>query len=246
MIDKKTKKNRIFSPFLSSTIKNSIVTLRTSNVLYSLFAVAIFSPIAILFQNRIVAAMDTRILGNYMAVAFNILIILLLTLSSNVIVSSTFSKEGNSSYLNKVNPVEYRTMLTGKFVLNAIICICSIIASTAIMSSFANFTVIQSILICFSLIFVYLGHLFWSAEFDLMNPQNRLYQTTGSNHKNPNETKSTISAFIISAMFTFVCFFLMNEDLNVMFFKVFFIGLVLLLIRIYLYFTRIKLYYKEK
>ena len=190
--------------------------------------------------------MDTKILGEYMGVAFNILIILLMMLSSNVILASIFSQEGNSAYLNKIVPVAFGIPLTGKLVTNAFICILSIISSCIIIDVFAHIGVFATILLALSLIFVYIAHLYWSAEFDIMNPQNRLYQTTGKEQKNPNERKSTICAFIISAIFAFASFFLMKENIRVVFIKLLFISLIFCIIRVYLFYTKVSLYYKEK
>ena len=239
-------KNRKMRPFVSSAFRNAQVIFRTSNLILSVVAASILMPIAILLQLKVFGAMDTRILGNYMGIAFNVLVILLISLSSNVVIASAYSREGNSSYLNKVNPVPYKVPLTGKLVLNALICIFSIVVSTIIISSFANIGVFQTILLMISLVLIYIAHLLWSAELDIMNPQNRLYQTTGSNQKNPNETKSTIIAFFMSGIFAFLAYFLMAENVNVVFVKLLFISLAVFLIRGYLYFTRIRLYYKEK
>ena len=243
---KKYKKNRRYFPFLSASQKSSMVSLRSASIIYSVLAVAIITPIAIFLQNKIIGAMDTRILGNYLGVTFNILIVMLMLLSSNAMIASTFSKEGNAGYLNKINPVPYKVPLSGKVVLNAIICVISIIVSTTVISTFAKFDVIKSALLCFSMIFIYIAHLLWSAEIDIMNPQNRLYQTSGDSQKNPNETKSVIIAFILSILFAFVTFFLMSENIKVVFIKLFFVTLIVLIVRIYLYLTRIRLYYKEK
>ena len=243
---KHTGKNKKMRPFNSAVLKNSQIIVRTSNLIYSVVAVAIITPIAIVLQNKIIAAMDTRILGNYMGITFNILIILLLSLSSNVIIASTFSREGNSAYLNKVNPVPYRVPLSGKLVLNAVICIISIIISTIMIDVFVKIGWWQTLFLALSLVLIYLSHLLWSAEIDIMNPQNRLYQTTGEVQKNPNETKSTIIAFILSVIFAFINFFLIKEDISVVFIKLFIIATILFVIRIYLYLTKIKLYYKEK
>lgn len=81
---------------------------------------------------------------------------------------------------------------------------------------------------------------------DIMNPQNRLYQTTGKDQKNPNETKSTIFAFLTSAIFAFVSFFLMKEDIRVVFVKLLLISFAFCALRVYLFYTKVNLYYKEK
>ena len=243
---KKFKKNRRYFPFLSASQKSALVSLRSANIIYSVLAVAIITPIAIFLQNKIIGAMDTRILGNHLGITFNILIVLLMLLSSNVMIASTFSKEGNAGYLNKINPVPYKVPLSGKIVLNGLVCLASLIASTVVIAVFAKFSAIQSILLGGAMVFIYVAHLLWSAEIDIMNPQNRLYQTSGDSQKNPNETKSTIIAFIMSILFAFIAFFLMSENIKVVFVKLFFVALAILLARIYLYFTRIRLYYKEK
>ena len=242
----KTKKNKKVNSFISSVVQQSKIVFRSSNLIYNMLAVAVATPIAIYFQNKIIAAMDTKILGNYMAIAFNILIILLMTLSSNSAIASVYSREGNSAYLNKVNPVNYAVPLTGKLVINAIFNIVSIIISTVIIALFAQITVFKTLLLMLALMAVYIGHLFWSAEMDVMNPQNHQYQTTGSAHKNPNENKSVIYSFVISALFTFICFFLMTEDVRVVYQKLFIIAILFCLLRLRSYFTKVKLYYKEK
>jgi len=242
----KKKKNRKRGAFTSSAVQQSKRIIRSSNLIYSILAVAIITPVAVFLQNKVIAAMDTKILGNHMGITFNILIILLLTLSSNTTIASIYSREGNSAYLNKVNPVSYAVPLSGKLVLNAFINIVSIIISTIIINLFANIGILGTILLSISLILIYLAHLFWSAELDVMNPQNQHYQTSGDAQKNPNETMSTIYAFLISALFAFICFFLMQEDIRIVFFKLLLISALLFIIRTWLYFTKVKLYYKEK
>ena len=242
----KPKKNKKLPAFVSGVIQQTKVIFRSPNLIYNMLAVAVMTPIAIYLQNKIIGAMDTKILGNYMAITFNVLIVLLMTLSSNSSIASIYSREGNSAYLNKVNPVEYAIPLSSKLVLNGLINVVSIIVSTVIIGMFSSLSVMQTTLLTLTLVLVYLAHLFWSAELDVMNPQNHQYQTTGTSHKNPNEFVSTIYAFILSAVFAFLSFFLMSEDIRVVFIKLFVVALALFVIRAWLYFTKVKLYYKEK
>ena len=244
--NKINKKNHKHNQLSSATIQQSKQELRTPSLIYSVLLVAVLTPIAVLLQNKMIGAMDTKILGDYMGIAFNVLIILLMTLSSNIIISSIFSSEGNSAYINKIVPAPFGVPLTGKLVLNAGICMVSIIASTIIINIFANIGVIQTIMLTISIICVYLGHLYWSAELDVMNPQNQQYQTTGKTQKNPNERKSTILAFSIAFVVAFISFFLLKEDVRVVFIKLLFLSLVFCAIRVYLFYTKVKLYYKEK
>ncbi len=246
VIIKKEYKNHKLSPMWSCIKEETKKLFRNSASLYSVFSLAIICPIAVFLQNQIVAAMDTRILGNYMLITFNILIILLIQLSGNINMASVYSKEGNSAYLNKVNPVKYEVILTAKLVPQAIISIISIILSVIVLSFYAHINIINIIILSLSLILIYIAHLFWSAELDVMNPQNQQYQTTGSHQKNPNEMKSTIILFVVSILFSFFTFFLIKENINVVFVKLLFIALLFAFVRIYLFYTKVSLYYKEK
>lgn len=242
----KKKKNHKLPAFLSAVKTQFTIIFRSSNIMYNVLAVAIITPVAIYLQNKIIGAMDTRILGNYMGITFNILIVLLMTLSSNSNIASIFSREGNSAYLNKVNPVPYIVPLTAKVVFNASVNIVSIIASSLVIQLTTHLTIGQTILLCLTLIFVYIAHLCWSAELDIMNPQNHQYQTTGESQKNPNETHATLYGFLLSAIFAFLTFFLMNENIEVVFVKLLIVSILILIARVWLYVTKVKLYYKEK
>lgn len=245
-ISTKQYHNKKIKPFWSCVLEETKKLFRTPDLLYTNLSVAIICPIAIFLQNQIVSAMDTRILGNNMTLAFNVLIILLMILSNGSNLASIYSKEGNSAYLNKVNPVDYKIPLTAKLFPFIVISCLSIIASTFVISLYSNISATNLILLTLAMIFVYVGHAFWSAEMDIMNPQNAQYQTTGTHHKNPNETKSIILTFIVSIIFAFACYFLINENIGVVFIKLFAIGLIFMLARTTLFYTRIKLYYEEK
>lgn len=243
---KHLRHNHKLPAFISSVKQEDRRIFRTPNILYGVIAIAIITPIAVFFENQIIAAMDTRILGKYMLIAFNILIMLLLTLSSNISLASLYSREGNSAYLNKVNPTRYFVPLTGKLVFYAVFMILSLIASCVVVSIYAKLSVGYTIMLILAVICVYLAHLAWSVELDVMNPQNEQYQTSGEHQRNPNELKSTIIAFVSAFAFALFAYFLLNENIHIVFTKLLIIGAVYLIARLYLLFTRISLYYKEK
>ena len=240
------RKNRKRGVLVSAVWQNIIQTFRSPAILYTVLAVGLMTPVAIYLQNKIIAAMDTAIFGNHLAVVFNVLIVLLMTLSSNVNMASVFSREGASAYVDKVNPAPYSVVLGSKLVLGGVVNVISITVSVIIINVFANLGVVSTVMLCLGICGVYVAHLFWSAEMDVMNPQNLQYQTTGSEQKNPNETKSIIAGFLSSAIFAFITFFLMQENVRVAFIKTAIVALIFLLARVYLFFTRVKLYYKEK
>ena len=124
--------------------------------------------------------------------------------------------------------------------------ILSLIASCVVVSIYAKLSVGYTIMLILAVICVYLAHLAWSVELDVMNPQNEQYQTSGEHQRNPNELKSTIIAFVSAFAFALFAYFLLNENIHIVFTKLLIIGAVYLIARLYLLFTRISLYYKEK
>ena len=81
---------------------------------------------------------------------------------------------------------------------------------------------------------------------DVMNSQADQYSTIGVDFNNPNETKATVIGFVLSALFTFLFYFFTDGGVVVSLIKCSVIAVVFLVARIYLYVTRIKLYFKEK
>ena len=86
----------------------------------------------------------------------------------------------------------------------------------------------------------------YSAELDLMNPQIELYATVGNTESNPNETKATVTAFIISFVTALAVFILLAEGSGNVYAKVFTVGLLALCYRVYIFFAKLRLYYNEK
>ena len=233
------------SPMISSVKKELLLNYRTSEKFYNIVFVSLGLPLSILLLNKIYGAMDTRLAGTYMSIAFNILLILLISLSSSTIIARSFSEEGNIAYLNKTNPQPYLKSLTSKLIINAIVYSLSLLVTVIIFGSFVKFSVVNTIIVYLLCECLYLGHLFYSAELDIMNPQNLEYATTGTHSNNKNEAKSSLSAIVISALFTFLTYFFISENAGVVWVKLFFVALVYLILRIYLYTSKVKIYYKE-
>ena len=111
------------------------------------------------------------------------------------------------------------------------------------------FSAINIALICIGFITFNSAHIFWCATLDLMNPQNENY-ATGEVNDNPNERSATVIAFIMSAVYAFFSFILysdvLKDSITVACIKLALIGIAVLGMIIYMYVTKIKVYYNEK
>lgn len=241
----KTILNKKRNAFWSGVIKDFKLNFRTPSKFYSLVAVIIGLPTSIFLLNKIYSAMDTRLTGTNMSIAFNILLILLIALSSNTTLAHIYSEEGNARYQLKTNPKPQMNSLVSKLVINSVFMTFSILVTVIIFASFLKISVVNTILIFVFIESLYLGHMLHSVELDIMNPQTQRYQTEGDNLSNPNDLKSVIFAFLISIIFALITYFLISENMNIVWTKVMLVAVAYMLIRTWLFVNKIKVYYKE-
>lgn len=242
----KSIKNKKLPSWFSAIKKELAICYRTPEKFYGLLTVVLGLPIAILLLNKIYSAMDTRLTGSFMTIAFNILVILLIALSSNASISYTYSEEGASSYLLKTFPKPYIHVVTSKLIVNMVLVSASLLASVIIFSQYSILTTFQTILLYLSLNAVYIGHLLWAAENDIMNSQTHQYQTTGGHINNPNERKTIITAVLLSVAFAFMVLFLIPESLVKVWYKLAFVAFAFLAGRIWLFINKVNVYFKER
>ena len=79
-----------------------------------------------------------------------------------------------------------------------------------------------------------------------MNPQYDQYATFSEQSNNPNENKSTILAFALAFAYAVFIFLLMGEGVNKTWTKALILSIAFAAFRIFTYFLKIRVYYKEK
>ena len=240
------KQNFTKSAFVSSMWKDVLMDIRTPGKLVGNYVLLTITPVAIALLNRLFASINTNFLGVSLTITFNILIITLIPLSSNVMFASIYSREGESVYLLKAAPANYMKTLTAKLVLRAVLMTASIFVACILYRYYASDLTskfIKPFWLFIGVTGVYLGHMIWSAELDFMNPQDALYRETGEgNISNPNETTSMVLVYVIAFIFAFIGYALIQDDSMLAFYKIGLIGLVFLFARIILYYLKIKGY----
>lgn len=231
---------------IATFFKTELTSLLRSGLTSTFIVMYIAVPLLIYLLNKIFAAMDTALEGKYMVYSFNLLIMILPIMASNAVIATLYSRDGRVAYLKKTLPLSPVIPIVIKVVPMLVCSAISLSSSVIVFSFFVDLNAIQLILLCVCLIAVQFGHVFWSVTMDIMNPQNELYATTGSVDDNPNETFSTISAFVISALLAFLSYLLFPEGLTKACIKLALIGLAFAIALIYMFVSKIKVYYYEK
>lgn len=241
------KKNVVHKKRFSAVFYEYLVTFKNPNRMLSNVGVLISVPMLIFLLNKIFLAMNTREIGDFMVVAFNVLIILLVILNSNCYASSIFSRDGRSIYLIKTQPTKYSLLIISKLLPNTSFAVLSLIGTSVILVLTLHISILNIITLMLSILMTYIAHMLYCAELDLMNPQTELYATVGSSDSNPNETKATATAFIVAFLSAGAMFLLLMERVGVsVYFKFFGVALFAVAYRVWMFFTKIRLYYKEK
>lgn len=243
----KPRKNRTFNKKIAAFVNEMLVAMKSSDRLYSNVAILFSTPILIFLLNKIFAAMSIKELGQFMVSTANVLIIMLIVLNSNTYASSIFSKEGRSSYLIKTQPTNPFGLLVAKLVPNTLFVTLSLVFTYIVMYDLCGLSGIDLFYLLGGIWFIYLAHLLLCAEFDIMNPQTEAYATMGDSDSNPNEMKATALAFVIAFATAAMVFIIlqMHEQYN-LYLKMLLVGIAAFVIKAFMFYQNVKLYYKEK
>ncbi len=243
-------KNKKRSKYLTFVNKEFIVNFRTINISVNYLMIYVVVPILVLLLNKIYAAMDPSELGKRLIFIFNILLILLPLLASNSLVATYYSREGRTAYIKKTKPIVIAYPLLAKLVFNIVFSIPTVFITVSIFGGFNNIGILSIVILSFSVLFMHVGHMIYSATLDIMHPQNEQYATTGLSIDNPNENKSTIMAFVLAFIFALISYIFFSEAAafnNVIggFLKILLVSVIYLGCNIYMFLKRIKAFYYE-
>ncbi len=242
----KARRNRQLPPFLSAVKKEFSVGLRSNSFIKLGGVLIVIMPMAIYLLNRLYSAMNTRFLGTQMTVCFNIIVILLMMMMTNIDLASVYSRDGSSSYLNKVQPTPYATLLISKLIFPMLIALIGCVVTINIFAIESAISPKDAWMIAVMIYFVYIAHLFSSAEKDIMNPQYEQYATFNEQTNNPNETGAGVSAIIIAVVVFVLALFFSSRNDPAAWIKLAAVSVALAGYKVFTYLSKIKAFYKEK
>ena len=222
-----------------------MIGIRSNSFLKLGAVLVVVMPMAIFLLNKIYGAMNTRHLGTQMTICFSVMIMLLILMTTNIDIASVYSRDGSSSYLNKVQPASYTTLLISKLVFPMIIALAGTVFAVNIFSIEAAIKPLDTVMIGITVYAVYLAHLFSSAESDIMNPQYEQYATFNDQANNPNESKSGVSAIIFAVIVFIIAIFLTSRADPAAWIKVAAIAVAFAAFKVFTYISKIKAFYKE-
>ena len=242
----KAKVNKQRPTFASAIRKEFISGMRSNSFIKLAGVVVVILPMAIFLLNKLYSAMNTRYLGTQMTVCFNVMIMLLILLMTNIDMASIYSRDGSSAYLNKIQPAPYSVLLFSKLFFPMIFAFVGTAFTTFIFSTFSSLSTLDNVMLGVTVYAVYIAHLFSSAESDIMNPQYEQYATFNEQANNPNERMAGVTAIIFSSLVFIVSLLFATESTSGVWLKLAIITVALAIFKVLTYLSKIKAFYKEK
>ena len=225
LVQKKNIRHKKYVTFANKEFK---LSFRDFDISGSYLAIYLIVPILLFFMDKVISAISTSMRGDNIAIAVNLLL----------------------TILNPFVP------LTSKLLFNLLFCIPSIVGCAIIFGYFLSgeemVNLAVPILFALSVLLLQYAHIFFCAAQDLMNPQNEAYATTGSDFNNPNETRATIAAFVISFLIAILFYFMLTEsmasynDYISAFVRLLVLSAALFAGLLYLFIKKVQVFYFEK
>lgn len=239
------KRNVKHRPFASALKKELISGLRSNSFIKLFGIVAVIMPMAIYLLGKIYAAMNLDYIGKQMTVCFSAMIMLLILTMTSIDMASVYSRDGSSSYLNKVQPAPYSLLLFSKLFFNLLICLAGTVFTTIIFAGFTSLAPFDAAMVGVTVYAVYTVHLFSAAESDIMKPQYEQYATFSEQSANPNESASAILSVLVSAIVFIAALLLSSKSNDGVWLKLAIITTALAALKVVTYLGKIKAFYRE-
>lgn len=245
----KKDKSHIKNPIISQLNKELLLFIKDNKIAPAYTSVFIALPLLLSLICKIFMAMDLNSRGLSLVQVAMLLITLLIVLSTNALIAKMYSNEGGAFKIARTYPINNGLLLTSKITLPTLIGTISIIISYIIIANLRSELLIENLLLGLGILFIYIGHLLYSASLDFTNPKAEFGDI---NFLSNNENRSIIMSFILSALVSYL-FYLFTEDSIIWIssiqmtssFKLLLIGILYLIYNIFNYIRKIKYVYTK-
>ena len=239
----KTRFNNLFMTFFRKEVK---LMFRSSKSLNSALSIVLVFPIISYIMNFIVAAVRTNVYGDYMTIAFNIMITLSLIGTYNANCASAISQEGSEFAVLKAAPSDTTLATWAKLALTMVVDLLAV-ATMCLVITFTTTLAPKDIALMAGIILpVSLGNVLWSFQIDLLNPKINDYAVKGDAVvDNPNIAKALLFGFLISTIIGAVSLILLIDNYASGWARIYAIGYGFFGIRLYLYKNYLKVYFND-
>lgn len=187
--------------FLAFYKKELKISFRTIGEVAANYVMVVFLPLFVFLLDGLYTHLDLSNFGTNLIYGFNIMIGLIVLTASNTASAKSLSEEGSEFILLKTSPVDTKLIAWAKILNNAIISTIFIIIVTVIMGVMKVFEPRELVAMFFIFLLVDYGHIMWSFQLDLKNPQIKDVALFGKVSNKDNVVRSITIGLIFSILF---------------------------------------------
>ena len=158
-------------------------------------------PFLMYSVNHIFGSIELSSRGNALVFGVNMLIGLAFVTASNSHTATALSEEGGEFVLLKTAPGRTYKIAFAKIVSNLVVSSAIIIVTSALMFAFGSLAAADAVFLVLCYLFVNVGHILWSLELDIKNPQLREFASTGHFQNNKNVSASIVFGLVTALLF---------------------------------------------
>jgi ABC-2 type transport system permease protein len=237
------KKVRLFITFMR---KELLILSRDTASIGDIVSICLMPPIIVYIMNFVLGAINQNILGEYIVVAFNVMIILSLLSIYNGNMAAIFSREGQEFSILKTAPSQTSIIGWTKITITEVVNIVAIAINVILLRFITTISVVNLSLTFFTILLVSSAHILWSCQLDLNNPKIMEYAAKGNAVTlNGNIDKALVIGFIMATLSGALCLLLLMDSFVTGWLRLIIIVFAVLLLRLYLYKTNLDVYFRE-
>ncbi len=192
------------STFIAFFKKEIILSVRNLGQVLSNYLIVMILPLVIYLINSVFRVINLNAFGQILVFGFNIIIGLLMITAGNTNSATALSIEGSEFVLLKTSPADTQKIAWAKIALNIIYSSILLIISALVLNSLHIMKTSELLTMALVYFFVNIGHIMWTFQLDLRNPQLRDVAYTGHIINYANVSKSLTNGITIAIIFGFL------------------------------------------
>ena len=226
--------------------KELIITVRDVQKLSATVTSFFVLPLVSYVMNYVLDTINTNPLGDYMVVAFNLMISASLLAAFNTDCACALSMEGLEFCVLKTAPSNTMAIAWAKITATLLSNMIAVLATAVMLYFTTGISLLNLSLFIVTLLFLGAGMVLWSFQLDVRKPQFLEYASKGSGVvDNPNVGKAALLGFLTATLGGALSLILLYDDYITGWIRIVLLAFAFLVARIFLFYRNLQVYFHE-
>jgi hypothetical protein len=236
-----------FSLYRTFLHKELIITGRDVQKLSATITSFFVLPIVSFVMNYVLDTINTNPLGDYMVIAFNLMISASLLAAFNTDCACALSMEGLEFSVLKTAPSNTMAIAWAKITVTLLSNFIAILGTAVMLYFTTEIGLFDLALLVLTLLLLAGGTVLWSFQLDVRKPQFLEYASKGSSGvvDNPNVGKAALFGFIVATLGGLLSLLLLYDNYTTGWLRIVMIAAGFLAARAFLFYRNLQVYFHE-